>query len=170
MNRGLTFVLLGLTCAGLLGKTAFADVPHATSAASLAASSVTRETVAAQPPAASSFPIHLQGYRTGVRDGWDGSLVSVTFKADVPGLSFCVSYSAAHGASIRPRRTGVGHIHQDDLETCLTTGRDGLVSDSVRVAAGKSPDALIIANVVLVDNRVNAEIIPLATSSAASLR
>lgn len=156
-------------------KTASLLVALATTLAATALGSISA--VAAAPaetsPVASTpdmFPVHLQSYRTNIHDSWTFSLANLTFKSSVPGLSFCVTYGSTHGASIKPRLYGVGHISQGDLESCLTAGRDGLVSDTVRVEPGKSADALLTANIVLVDNRASVETVPLVTDSAASKR
>lgn len=111
-------------------------------------------------PAEPAFPVRLEGT---ARD--PGGFVSppglrLRWQSAIPGLQFCVSYATAHGAYI----TGLmgGRAHTEDREHCMVAGRDGRVADTVGLGAFRNPDALLIASVVLVDNRVSSMAIPLA--------
>ena len=123
-------------------------------ASEAAAASVTP---AAKPP----FPVKLETIAVKGKSSTDGGLV-LTWRSVVPGLSYCVAYAATHGASFHGWLGG--RDHQWDREHCLTAGRDGTVTDTVPVEVSdpaQTPDALLIANVVLVDNEVSTETIPL---------
>lgn len=80
--------------------------------------------------------------------------VNVTYRSAIPGLSFCIGYAGAHGAVIP---------YTSDGEHCVIAGRDRLVQDSVFVNIG-SPEALLIANIVLIDNRVSTETVPVGSA------
>ncbi|MEX3984039.1 hypothetical protein AB4Y45_34180 [Paraburkholderia sp. EG287A] len=121
--------------------------------ASGAASAVTS---AEKPP----FPVKLERVTS---DGQSyGGGLNLTWRSSVPGLTFCVAYASTHGADFHGWLGGKDH--QSDREHCLSAGRDGTVTDTAPVEVWdlkRDPDALLIANVVLVDNEVSTETIPL---------
>lgn len=107
-----------------------------------------------------SFPVKLEHIAVDTKSMGGGLIL--TWRSTVPGLTYCVAYSATHGASFHGWLGGKDH--QSDRDHCLTAGRDGTVTDTVPVEVflpDREPDALLIANVVLVDNEVSTETIPL---------
>lgn len=131
---------------------------HATAAAVMAMHGSVSETSALPPPpppaSVVSFPVTKVSGSVTPGLGRKAGTVNITYRSTIPGLSFCIGYAGAHGAVIP---------YTSDGEHCVIAGRDGLVQDSVFVNIG-SPDALLIANIVLIDNRVSTETVPVGAS------
>lgn len=137
-----------------LAAAALFPVASLSAAASGAAAAVTS---AANP----AFPVKLEHIAVDAKSMGGG--LNLTWRSAVPGLTFCVAYSATHGAGFHGWLGGKDH--QSDREHCLSASRDGTVTDAVPVEVfdpQHAPDALLIANVVLVDNEVSTEAIPVA--------
>jgi hypothetical protein len=107
------------------------------------------------------FPVKLEHVAPEKGGFWTTGGLKMTWRSAVPGLQFCVAYASTHGVSFHGS-TG-GRSWQGDREHCLVAGRDGTVSDVVPVTYSdptNNPDGLLIANVVLIDNEVSTESIP----------
>jgi hypothetical protein len=105
-----------------------------------------------------AFPIHLDHTSPANGGFWNGPGIGLTWRSSVPGLQFCVAYATTHGVSFVG--AGGGRSYQGDREHCLVAGRDGTVSDRLTLTEDPKQDGLLIANVVLIDNEVRTEIIP----------
>lgn len=86
--------------------------------------------------------------------GQDNGGLRLTWHSTVPGLSFCVAYATARG------------LYADENNHCLVTDRNGNAVDTVRLGYARDvadlSNVVLVGNVVLVDNRVDATVVPIA--------
>lgn len=159
------FRFLALLAISAVSVAALPLPAHATAAAVMAMHGIASETYTLPPsPPASvpSFPVMKVSSSVTPGQAGEPSTVKLTYRSMIPGLSLCISYAGAHGAVIPQGRFGsFMHGVESVAEHCVISGRDGLVQDSVFVNIDHSPDALLIANIVLIDNRVSTETVPL---------
>jgi len=156
-------IFSALLAMSAMSVAAFPLTAHATAAAVMAMHDIVNS-VAAAPLRASAlppFPVTKVSSSVTPGAGRHPSTVKVTYRSTVPGLSFCIGYAGAHGAIIP-----YGYVdgESSDAEHCVIAGRDGLVQDHVFINVGTSPDALLIATIVLIDNRVSTETVPLGAT------
>ena len=84
----------------------------------------------------------------------------ITWHSSVPGLSFCVAYSAVHGAAIAPHIQG--HLYSEDITHCMVTDGDGNASDNVTVdRSTKEGKGLVLATIVLAGDQYSTVVIPM---------
>jgi hypothetical protein len=119
------------------------------------------------PPLHPAFPVDLDHVARGTSGGLANAPgIRLTWRAMIPGLSFCVAYSTAHGASLAGTAP-YGHLDSSDLTHCLIAGRDGTATDFVRIEdEDATQDPLLIATVVMVDDQVKTSAIRLAALPA----
>jgi hypothetical protein len=83
----------------------------------------------------------------------------VTWHSTIPGLSFCVAYSAAHGTTIAAHVQG--HLYSEDITHCMTTDGDGNASDLLTVdRSTKAGKGLVLATIILAGDQYTTITIP----------
>jgi len=112
--------------------------------------------------ASKSFPITLDHTEsTSVSGGLlyqNSPGVKLTWKSAVPGLQFCVAYAGVNGVDLNG--TGGQRSFQSDRTHCMVADADGLASDSVKLTISKQPNGLLLATVVLINNDINTQAVP----------
>jgi hypothetical protein len=83
----------------------------------------------------------------------------LTWHSSIPGLSFCVTYGAAHGADIGPMQQG--HLYTNDITHCLVTDNNGNASDAIGIEMEGGSNPIVIANLILANNQINTVVIPM---------
>ncbi|HDR9106022.1 TPA: hypothetical protein QDB04_002878 [Burkholderia vietnamiensis] len=88
-----------------------------------------------------------------------GVNVRLQWQSVIPGLQFCVSYASAHGLNILSEHGG--RTYTSERVHCMVADRDGRATDSIATfdQGTSSNDGLLIANIVLIDNKVSTEVI-----------
>jgi hypothetical protein len=88
-----------------------------------------------------------------------GVNVRLHWQSVIPGLKFCVSYASAHGLNILSEHGG--RTYTSERVHCMVADRDGRATDSIATfdQGTSSNDGLLIANIVLIDNKVSTEVI-----------
>lgn len=84
--------------------------------------------------------------------GRDDGGLRLTWRSTVPGLSFCVAYASARG------------LYTDLNHHCLVADRHGEAVDTVHLGYARNvadlSDVVLVANAILVNNRVSATVVP----------
>lgn len=103
------------------------------------------------------FPVTLAKVELEPSTTFQNEATRVTWHSTVPGLSFCVAYSALHGAFATTRSSG----HPSTYAHCLVSDRNGNATDVLIVGLNKSEgDGFVLANVVLAGDQFNTVVIP----------